>query len=267
MIGMTKWLLAVLALGLVLGLATPLLADEERGDRGQQATGTVQGQVQQVDADQNQIVLKDQQGRERTFHVRRDAQVRLNGKDSRITDLRQGDQVTISYVRVAQDVRSPQRGQEGHAIRGQVQRIAADQNQLVVQDQEGKEWTFQVGRDAQVRVGDREQRLADLKQGDRVIVLYNREGDTLTAHAIRSRQRGQAAAEVARGQIQRVAADQNQLILKDQRGGQRAFQVSQDAQVHVAGKEGRLADLKQGDDVSVVYELRAREIRSERRND
>ena len=73
------------ALVLVVGL-TPALVGEEKRARDQ-AAETVQGQVQNVAADQHQFVLKDQNGREWTLHIGRDAKVQVNGKDSRLADL------------------------------------------------------------------------------------------------------------------------------------------------------------------------------------
>jgi len=263
MIRMREWLLAVFALVLVVGL-TPALVGEEKRARDQ-AAETVQGQVQNVAADQHQFVLKDQNGREWTLHIGRDAKVQVNGKDSRLADLKEGDQVTVTCVRMARDIRSAQKGQGAQVIHGQIKRVEADQHQLIVKDHQGKDRMIQVARDAHIRSGDKDQQLANLKEGEEVVVIGDQEGETLTAHVIRAHPRGQGS-HVAQGEVQSVAADQHQLVLKDKNGKERRFQIGQDARVHLAGKEGKLADLKEGDPVNVIFRLVVREVRSERKN-
>jgi len=259
---MREWLLAVFALVLMLGL-TPLLGAEEKAARGDQPGENIQGQVQNVSAEHHQLTMKDQQGREHTFQIGREAKVRLNGKDAQLADLMQGDQVTLNVVRVARDIRSAQRGQALHAIRGQIKRVDADQRQLVLKDQDGKERMVHIARDAQIRGDNKDRQLADLKEGEDVVVIAEQEGDNLTAHAVRAQPRGQAP-HVAQGQVQNVAADQQRLVLKDQQGRERAFQITRDARVHLAGREGKLGDLKEGDQVSLIFRMVVREVRSDR---
>ena len=58
-----------------------------------------------VSADRNQIVLKDQSGKEgRAFQMGQDAQVRIDDKDAKPTDLQQGSQAAVAYWRVAAEV-------------------------------------------------------------------------------------------------------------------------------------------------------------------
>lgn len=263
MIRMTLGMCAVLAL--LAGLAVPALGERNKSEARDQAAETIRGQVQRVDADQHLLVLKDREGHERALQIGRDARVRLNNKDSKLADLKPGDEVTIIADRLARAIHVRERDQGGHAVRGRVQSVAADQNQMVIKDREGKERTLRVNQNTRIHRGDKEEKLADLKAGDEVFVAFDQQGDTLTARAIRAHQPGHQA-EFALGQIQKVAADQHQLVLKDRQGKQRTFQIGRDAKVHVGDKESKLADLKEGNEVSVAYQLQAREIRGERKN-
>src|SRR5205823_2620719 len=137
--------------------------------------------------------------------------------------------------------------------RGTVQRVEADNNRVVVKDNEGKEWTFQVGRDARIRVNDRERKLSDLKAGDHVAIRYVKEGDRLVARGIRSAERGRLG-HAARGKVERVDAGNHQLVVKGQDGRDHAFRLAQDARVHVNGREAKLADLRAGDEVTIAYQ-------------
>src|SRR5258708_7659622 len=99
-----KWLFVVLALALVAGLALPALA--EKPAQRDQGMANAQGKIERVDADRHQLVLKDAEGREWRFQVGKDAHVRVNGRDSRLADLKAGAQVNVRYQALAREVRS-----------------------------------------------------------------------------------------------------------------------------------------------------------------
>ncbi|HXG11616.1 MAG TPA: hypothetical protein VNK04_17810 [Gemmataceae bacterium] len=257
---MPRCLLLGLAVGLLVGLTIPSFTDEQQQG---QASETVKGRIQRVAADQNAFLLRDQDGRECMVHLGRDAKVQVGNREARLTDLKEGDQVTVTVIRMARDIRSEERGRAAQTMHGLVQRVAADQNQITVRDESGKEWTFQADRDAKVRLNDRDSRLGDLRTGDQVSITFEKRGNILHAQDIRS-ERGEQAAQRTHGQIDNIAPDQQQLVLKDQTGKQRRFQISRDAKIQIGGREGRLADLKQGDEVTVAYQLVAQMVRSER---
>lgn len=86
MIRMPKWLVVVFVLALVLGLTAPVLAAE-----------TVKGKIKSVSADKNELVLTDNNGKDLTFQTNAQSKVQLNNKDSRLNDLKAGDQITVTY--------------------------------------------------------------------------------------------------------------------------------------------------------------------------
>ena len=93
-----KWFVLVLVLVFLLGLAAPVLAEE------------VKGKIKSVDADKNQFVLTDKDAKDLTFKMDDNAKIRLNDKDSKLNDLKNGDEVEIKYEKqgdkfVAQDIR------------------------------------------------------------------------------------------------------------------------------------------------------------------
>jgi len=187
--------------------------------------------------------------------------VRVNGRDSTLAGLKAGDEVNVSYQALAREVHSGRAGAGEQHARGTVQRVEADNNRVVVKDNEGKEWTFQVGRDARIRVNDRERKLSDLKAGDHVAIRYVKEGDRLVARGIHSAERGRLG-HAARGKVERVDAGNHQLVVKSQDGRDHAFRLAQDARVHINGRDAKLADLRAGDDVTIAYQLVAQDIRS-----
>jgi hypothetical protein len=55
------------------------------------------GAVKTFDADKKQLTLTDPNGKDWTFHLAGDAKVRLNDKDSKASDLKLGDRVTVVF--------------------------------------------------------------------------------------------------------------------------------------------------------------------------
>jgi hypothetical protein len=265
----------------------------------------VVGTVKSVNADQNQFVLTDQNGRDWTITVGQNAQIVTNNNNqARLSDLRPGQVVSVAYqlqnnqlvasginaqqgTQTAQQTRPGQteqaqaqqeqqqqqgqqtaqqegqgRGQQAqHQARGRIERVNADQNQFTLKDQNGRELTFQAGRNARVELGGREARLADLQQGQEVTVTYRQVLTDIRA----GEQAGtgqQAHGNTVHGQIQQVQAAQHQIRLRDQKGKEHTFQVGQNAQVQVNGRNGTLADLQQGQQVTATQQMVANEIRT-----
>ena len=86
MIRIPRWFVVVLALAVVLGFGAAALAAE-----------TVKGKVANVSADKNEMTLTDKDGKEWKFQIDDNAKVRLNDKDSKLKDLKAGDEVEIKY--------------------------------------------------------------------------------------------------------------------------------------------------------------------------
>jgi Cu/Ag efflux protein CusF len=256
MIRFPKELLAVLALALVAGLTMPVLAESK--DREEQ---TIKGKVKRVSTDDNLFVLTDNKGQDRTFQVAREARIRLNNKDARLSDLREGEEVTVTYRARANDICTEKGAQNAHTTRGQIRRLDADSQRVVLKDRQGKEQTFEFGPDAKVRLEDREAKLTDLKEGQEVAITFTKEGDRMMVRNICTERDGQTA-HTAHGQIKSVVADKNQLVLKDSQGRERRFQIAQDAKVRLNDKEANLAALREGEEVAVTYRMVATNIQN-----
>jgi hypothetical protein len=169
---------------------------QQAGQQGAQAARQahqVRGKVEKLDAEQHQFTLRDQNNRELTFRCGRDA--RINGQEGNLKDLKQGQEVTVSFNQELTDIRAGQQQQQqqqdqqpqgqkqqgqkqqgqkqqgqkqDQMIQGKIDRVDAAQNQIQLRDQSGKEHTFQVGRNVQVQLNGRNATLADLQQGQEV---------------------------------------------------------------------------------------------------
>jgi ribosomal 50S subunit-recycling heat shock protein len=252
MMRLPKWLVVTLAFALLVGLGAPVLAADVSGDEQ-----TAKGTIKSVSAKNNWFVMTVK-GRDLTFQLGEDAKVRVGDKDAKLADLRAGDEVQVTYREQAKAVRTA----AGKHAQGRIESISADKKEFVVKDAKGKEHTFNLGRDAKVRLDGKESQFADLKTGDQVVIAYEKEADQMMARHIRSTRRG--ATRTALGEIKSISAAKNQLTLKDLGGKEHTFNLARDAKVQLGEKEGKLADLKAGDEVNVTYQALATNVRSNR---
>lgn len=80
-----KWAVAILVLLALAVLVTPALAEE------------IKGKIKTVSPDQDRLVLTTGDGKDVTFQMGKDAKIELNKRESRLRDLKVGDEVQITY--------------------------------------------------------------------------------------------------------------------------------------------------------------------------
>jgi Cu/Ag efflux protein CusF len=82
---LSKWFLALVALSLLAGLTTAAVASEAKG------------KIKSVTADKNEFVVTDQDGKNWEFTMTEDGKIRLGDKDVKLNELKEGDEVTVTY--------------------------------------------------------------------------------------------------------------------------------------------------------------------------
>ena len=85
MIRLPKWVVVVLALAIVVGMAAPAVAAE------------VKGKIKTVSADKKELTCTDKDGKEWTFQIPAETKIRLADKDVKLNDLKAGEEVTVTY--------------------------------------------------------------------------------------------------------------------------------------------------------------------------
>ena len=106
MIRSQRWLFAPFALVLAACLSMAARADEAKAEPPNRSDDqeTVKGKVQSVAADHNQIVVRDDDNRDLAIQVARDAKIRVNDKEAQAADLREGDEVAVTFRRMARNI-------------------------------------------------------------------------------------------------------------------------------------------------------------------
>lgn len=70
--------------------------------------------------------------------------------------------------------------------KGKIKTVNADKQEFVMNDADGKAWTFTAARDCKLTLNDKEAKLADLQADDEVQITYEKDGDRLNASAVRA---------------------------------------------------------------------------------
>jgi len=174
MIRLPKCFAALLALGLLASLATPALAEEYS-----------KGTVKRIDAGRDEIILKGVLS-DTIFHMDKGAWVLIDGRKSKLADLKEGDKVTVEYNKKGSDmlataVRCLRNASETN---GTIRFVIADKNQIVLRGVV-KDTAYTLDKNAKIYVNRDERNLSDLREGDEVYLTYEQRGDVLTINEVR----------------------------------------------------------------------------------
>jgi Cu/Ag efflux protein CusF len=169
MIRQPKWLHLSLALALVLVMASHALA-------------TVK--IKSVSADQKRLTVTDKDGKEWMYTVTDDVKIFLpDSKEGKLTDLKEGQNITLLWQKRGDSFFTHaivlQEGElkDAQLAQGTVKKVNAGQNQIMVTDRDSKEFTYHFADKGKVTLGTKEGKLGDLKDGDKVIMVYEKKGD------------------------------------------------------------------------------------------
>jgi RNA polymerase sigma factor (sigma-70 family) len=166
--------------------------------RGQTREGiTLAGTLQALDLDAHRVtvsVFSRTEGQsEKTFSVAKDAKVLRDGKEIKLTDLKQGNRITL---RLSPDQKTVVGLVVANtAITAQVKAVDAARSTVTVvidNARKGKqEKTYPVAKDAKVTLEGKEARLTDLKEGATLVFTISAEdGNTVIQIATLSRRVG-----------------------------------------------------------------------------
>jgi Cu/Ag efflux protein CusF len=174
MIRLPKWSVAVGTFSLVLGLATSVLAMQ-----------STKGTIKSVDADKNQVIVTDENGKDWTYHVQDGTTIYCDKiKDAKLADLKVGSEVRLLWEKKEGKLCAEAVIHTDGAYRNA--RLAdgtiktAEDNQLVITDDKSKDWKYQLAHTAKIKVNDKSAKARDLKTGDRVTMVYEKEGTRYT---------------------------------------------------------------------------------------
>jgi Cu/Ag efflux protein CusF len=174
MVRLPKWLTGLLALGLLVSLAAPTRAEEYS-----------KGTIKTVDVGRSEVVLKGVLS-DSVFHLDKGAWVVIDGRKSKLGDLKEGDKVTVEYNKKGNDmaataVRCLRNASETN---GAIRFVIANKNQIVLRGTV-KDTAYTLDKNAKIYVNRDERNLSDLREGDQVYLTYVQRGDDLMVSEVR----------------------------------------------------------------------------------
>jgi len=139
------------------------------------------------------------------------------------------------------------------SAKGTFKSMDGDKNQVVVTDENGKDWTYHVQDGARIYCDkNKDAKLADLKVGSEVRLLWEKKDGKLCVQAVIHTDGAYRNSRLADGTIK--TAEENQLVITDDKSKDWKYQLSDTARINVNDKSAKAGDLKTGDHVTMVYD-------------
>lgn len=142
------------------------------------------GKVKEINSNKQEFVLTDAAGKDSTIKLGDAVVINRGGKESR-SNLNAGDPVNVCYDKGVFTWTAHyilvQEGdtKDASLVSGSVKSYDPDKEQVVLTDQQGKDWTLPMG-DAKVRLNREDSKIGDLKIGDPALAIVERTGDGAT---------------------------------------------------------------------------------------
>lgn len=133
------------------------------------------------------------------------------------------------------------------ATSGKIKSIS--DTKIILTDWNNKELTFQPATGVKVSLENNEGRqqranLGDFKAGDQVCIVYAKDGEKLVCQEIIS-------SRMTEGKV--TSTEGNKLSITDRDDKRHTFTIPKNATFQIQERQGRLTDLKEGNQVTVYY--------------
>ena len=193
MLQFAKALRGLLVLALVMVLAVPALAQQNQAATGSEQSQSTTGTIKSVTADQNQIIVTDKDGKDWTYHVRKDAHFFVTREENAsLANLKAGEDVALLWEkgkgnaadRLETNAILVRTGDFKNAGLIETKVKSADDKTLTAMAADGKDMTFQMHEGGKIRLNNKEAKLNEVKANDRVIIAFERTGDQNRALAV-----------------------------------------------------------------------------------
>lgn len=135
-------------------------------------------------------------------------------------------------------------------VKGKIKSVDTKRNEVVVKGTV-KDSIYELKADASVWLDGVKCKLADLTADDRVAIVYDKKGEHMIATRVRALRKAQEAA----GTVKDVLGDKRQLVLKGTVKNT-TYDLLKEAVVWIDGKQSKLTDIRDGDQVLITYETR-----------
>jgi len=152
------------------------------------ADSVASGKVKGVSAEKKEFIMTDSAGKDWTFKLHDKAVINRGGKESQ-SDLAAGDPISVHYDKgVLTWTANYILVREGDSkswdlAHGKVKSYEGDKKLLTVTDEDGKD-TIYAASDAKAWLNNKECKFDDMKIGEHVLAIVNKEGGKTTLKAV-----------------------------------------------------------------------------------
>jgi len=148
--------------------------------------------------------------------------------------------------------------------KGTIKTVDTTRNEVVLKGLV-KDSIYDVHKDTYIALDGVKSKLTDLRETDKVVIVYEKKGERMVASEVR----GLRAAQEASGTVRGIFTDKNEVTIKGL-VKDTTYELNKDAVVWVNGKVGSLKEIREGDNVWVTYQVKgdhnmAAHVRAERK--
>lgn len=212
-----------------------------------------------VIGDRPALTMEDDREVRYTFRISARTRIRLHGERAVLADLKPGDEVTVRAAGgEALSVEAERPEEEEREVSGRIVTLVfGDNPSLSVKTGSGKVYTYRITGDTRIRLDGKAATLDELRTGWEVELTVK--GDVALTVEAESPQPKEE--EVTGELVQLQIGSKNLLVIQDQDGRRREFQVAKGVRVLLDGKEGTLWQLNAGMELTlkvrsgVIYEI------------
>jgi len=133
---------------------------------------------------------------------------------------------------------------------GTIKSVDAGRNEVVLKGIV-KDTAYGVEKNAAVWLDGVRVKLGDLKADDKAVIYYEKSGDQLMANSVRALRN----AEESLGTVRSTFADKREVVIKGT-VKDTTYELTKDAVIWVSGKQGKMSDIGEGDEIRVTYQVR-----------
>jgi len=162
------------AFAFLLGFAVQVRAEET----------TVKGKIKSADTTRNEVVLKGTV-KDTAYELNKETMIWLDGARTKLGELRTDDQAVVRYEKkgehlIASDVRALRNAKE---TTGTVRSTLMDKKEITIKGLV-KDATYELNKNATVWADGKKGTLADIREGDQVLITYEQRGDRMVANDV-----------------------------------------------------------------------------------
>lgn len=210
------------------------------------AGNTVEGTIKEVNLIRSTLTIKTNDGKERTYDIKNQTKVYIDGTAATLYQLSSGQSVKL--VVSGTDVEQINVKGEDKEVRGIIRAVNTVTNVLTIENEKTDQYeSYTIASNVKVYKDNKSSDIYKLAIGDVATI-------TISGSRVVEIEAESSTREVT-GTIAGIEYSKNPvLVIEDDDGDERKFELDKDVTIRKNGKKAELSDLKTGDEVTLTLE-------------